>query len=260
MATDKVETPANLYFALGLPPEKAIEYFKSKGYQITWNWQELWQRAQAKAFTVAGVTSQEVLIDVREAIDKALSNGQAYAGFEYDIKPVLQRKGWWGRHAQTDKETGEVFGKPLNPYRLRTIYQANMQTAYQAGRYATQVENISNRPFWEYVAILDGKTRPSHRALDGIILRADDPFWDSFYPPNGFNCRCRVRARSQEDMTDQKLYLSNSEGKLSIVNKLVSKRTGEVAEVTGYRDPLTKKVFTPDVGWSYNPGKEWLSD
>ncbi|MBQ7855294.1 MAG: hypothetical protein IJ352_09820 [Muribaculaceae bacterium] len=27
-------------------------------------------------------------------------------------------------------------------------------------------------------------------ALHGVTLPIDDPFWDSFLPPNGWNCRC----------------------------------------------------------------------
>ena len=252
-STDKVD----LFYAIGLPPEKAIEYLKSKGYAITWSWRDLWERAQAKAFTVAGVTAQDVLEDIRGAIDEALKEGKTFTGFEDDIKPILQRKGWWGRNAQVDTTTGEVFGKSLDPYRLRTIYQTNMQTAYMAGRYASQIENIDNRPYWEYVAINDNRTRPSHKAMDGKVLRYDDPFWDSFYPPNGFNCRCRVRARSQADI-DAGLYVEKSKGKLEDVELFVSKRSGETAKVTGYRDAITKKLFTPDVGWSSNAGKTWL--
>lgn len=257
--TESTSGGADLFYAIGLPPDKAIAYLKAKGYVISWNWQEVWQRAQAKAFTVAGVTSQEVLQDIRAAVQSALDNGTTFSSFQKDLVPVLQQKGWWGRHAQTDKTTGEVFGKPLNPYRLRTIYQTNLQVAYSAGEYATQIENSVDRPFWEYSAILDGRTRPSHKALDGKVFRFDDPFWDTFYPPNGFNCRCSVRARSGDDVLEQNLYVQKSAGRLEKMNKTVSKRTGEMAEVTGYRDPLTKKLFTPDVGWSYNAGKEWLN-
>ena len=34
--------------------------------------------------------------------------------------------------------------------------------------------------------------REEHRALHGITLPPSDPFWDTHYPPNGWNCRCRV--------------------------------------------------------------------
>lgn len=41
-------------------------------------------------------------------------------------------------------------------------------------------------------AVNDSRTRPAHRALDGIIRPVDDPFWRTHSPPAGHNCRCRL--------------------------------------------------------------------
>lgn len=246
----------NLGYAFGLKPEKAIEYFESKGYKITWDWREQWQEAHTRAFTVAGVTKIDVLQDIRGALTDALNNGSTLAEFEKQLTPILQRKGWWGKQAQVDKETGEMFGKGLTPYRLKTIYQANMQSAYMAGRHQSMLENVESRPLWEYVAILDSRTRPSHRALDGKVFRYDDPFWDAFYPPNGFNCRCRVRARDADDLRAAGKYLSNGYGRMEDVEVAVNRRLDK-ATVTGYREPVTGNLFRPDAGWSYNPAKHW---
>lgn len=40
----------------------------------------------------------------------------------------------------------------------------------------------------------DDRVRPSHVALDGIVKPMDDTFWNTNYPPNGWNCRCDVDA------------------------------------------------------------------
>jgi len=42
----------------------------------------------------------------------------------------------------------------------------------------------------KYDAVNDGRTRPTHRELDNIIRPVDAPFWDTYYPPNGWGCRC----------------------------------------------------------------------
>ncbi len=127
-----------------------------------------------------------------------------------------------------------------------------------AGRFQSQLENIDDRPYWQYVAILDGRTRPSHRAMNGKVFRYDDPFWGSFYPPNGWGCRCRVVALSQDNLAKGGIKVESSEGKLGSTSKLVSEKTGEMREVATYRatDPVTRRQITvsPDVGWSYNPG------
>jgi len=44
----------------------------------------------------------------------------------------------------------------------------------------------------QYRTAGDDHVRPEHAALDGITLPFDDPFWDQYYPPNGWNCRCTV--------------------------------------------------------------------
>ena len=44
----------------------------------------------------------------------------------------------------------------------------------------------------QYRTQKDDKVRPEHAALDGVTLPPSDPFWEEFYPPNGWNCRCTV--------------------------------------------------------------------
>ncbi len=249
----------DLAYCMTLPPKEAIAYLQAKGFAITWDWQELWQEAQAQAFTVAKVTRLDLLQDIRNAVQAALDGGQTQAWFIKELRPVLQAKGWWGKQEHVDEATGEIREIQLgSPWRLQTIYRTNLQTAYMAGRYRAQLDNVDDRPFWQYSAILDGKTRPSHRALHGKVFRYDDPFWQAFYPPNGWGCRCRVVALSARDIEVRGLQIEISTGKLGTAMRRVSYQTDEMRPVTTYRavDPQTRKQITiaPDVGWSYNPG------
>ncbi len=244
----------DLSYAIGLPPEKAVEYFKSKGYTFSWNWKDTWQEAHAKAFTVAKVMRLDILQDIKDMVHKSLDEGITLQQFTKELMPKLQAKGWWGRRLLGD-ETGAATVQLGSPYRLRTIYQTNLQTSYMAGRYKDFMDNIADRPYWQYVAVMDSRTRPSHAALNGKVFRYDDPFWKAFFPPNGWNCRCRVRALSERNLKSKGITPETSEDKLSTQDKLVSKRTGETAKVTAYRDPVTGMEIAPDAGWSYNPGQ-----
>ncbi|WP_457571296.1 phage head morphogenesis protein [Desulfovulcanus sp.] len=248
--------------AFNLPPEEAIEYLKSKGYEISFDWWELWEEAHAKAFTVAKAMQLDILSDIKEMVDKAIEDGITFHEFKKELEPKLKSKGWWGKQKVIDPKTGkEVLAWLGTPWRLKTIFNQNVQTAYMAGRYKQMQKTAEKRPYWQYLAVMDSRTRPSHARLHNRIFPADDPFWDSFYPPNGWNCRCHVRSLSKNQLKNYGLEdkVESSEGKLFTEDKLVSKKTGEMRPVTVFKDGDTK--ISPDVGFSYNPGKEaWQPD
>lgn len=247
---------ADLKAVFGLPPEQAIEYFQAKGYAITWDWRELWQEAQARAFTVAKVMNTEILNDIRGALDDALNNGTTFADFEKNLTPVLQAKGWWGKTDHVNTLTGETGTAQLgSPRRLKTIYQTNLQTAYMAGRYKSMMASTDSHPYWQYVAVLDGRTRPTHRAMNGRVFRYDDALWDSHYPPNGFNCRCRVSPLSADAIERDGVTVQSSEGQL--IDHEIRMKDGSTVPVKALRIKLDgqDKLFAPDAGWSYNPGR-----
>lgn len=249
---DKVDLSA----VFGLPPDKAIEYFQSKGYAITWNWRDLWQESQAKSFTVAKVLNTDILNDIRGALDDALNNGTTLHDFKKNLTPVLQAKGWWGKTEHTDTTTGEVSAAQLgSPRRLKTIYQTNLQTAYMAGRYRSMMESADSHPYWQYVAVLDRRTRPTHRAMNGRVFRYDDALWGAMYPPNGFNCRCRVNPLTADAVKRENIMVESSKGRL--IDHEISLKDGSTVPVKALRIKVDgqDKLFSPDAGWSYNPGK-----
>ena len=249
------ESPVDLAFAVKLAPEKAVDYFRQKGYELTWDWFEMWQEAHAKAFTVAKVMRMDVLQDIRGLVDKSLGEGMGWSDFQREMRSLLARKGWGPEGPDLD-----LMGVAA-PWRVKTIYETNMQTALMVGRYGEMMENVDDRPYWMYVAVMDSRTRPAHAALHGKVFRYDDPFWDHFYPPNGFRCRCRVRALTAGQVQAQGIKVETADGKLGTIEKLVSHKTGELIDVAEYTDPFTGLKVSPDVGWDYNPGKAaWIPD
>jgi SPP1 gp7 family putative phage head morphogenesis protein len=198
------DSDIDLTAAIGRSPEEIVEYFESKGYTISWDWRDTWKEANAKAFTVSGAMKMDVLKTIRGEVEAALGEGNTFREFKNNLEPELQKMGWWGKKEIVNPETGEVQKRELgSPRRLRTIYRTNLQTSYNAGRWKNQQE--SSRPYLEYIAVLDQNTRPSHRSADGTVLRKDDPWWDSHYPPNGWGCRCRARSLSARQVDEEEV-------------------------------------------------------
>jgi SPP1 gp7 family putative phage head morphogenesis protein len=248
----------DLIDVFALPPKDAITFFERKGLKIAWDWQEVWRHANSQAFTVAKVTRLDVLSDIRQALLDDLKNGGSFPTFMDRLQPKLEAKGWWGKREQVNRHTGEIRTVTYGtPHRLETIYETNMQSAYMAGRHSAMKEAARYAPWWEYSAIMDSRTRPQHSALNGRVFRHDDPFWDAWYPPNGFRCRCRVIPRTDVEHERGDFETSSGIGRMETMTREIRKRDDKPAsvQVTGFRDRLTGKLMTPDAGFDYNPGK-----
>lgn len=74
---------------------------------------------------------------------------------------------------------------------LRAEYNFCQASADMAAKWE-QIVADGDRYNLQYRTQHDDKVRPEHAALDGVTLPPSDPFWESYYPPNGWNCRCTV--------------------------------------------------------------------
>lgn len=239
---------------INLPPREAIDYLRGKGYRISWDWTDTWADAHARAFTVAKATKLEVLESIRGAVERALERGLTLKEFQRDLEPRLRALGWWGRQVVEGPDGTPQSVQLGSAWRLRTIYQTNLQTAYMAGRWRQMKANSERRPWWMYVAVMDKRTRASHAELNGHTFRHDDHFWEAFYPPLGFHCRCRVRALSEVDVRLRGIPTRSSEGRLRWRWR-ADPRTGAAERIGVYKGLGMDRGVSPDFGWGYNPGR-----
>lgn len=255
----------DLALAFKMEPREAVKHFRDKGYAVTEGWRDIYNGAHARAFTVAKAAKLSVLREIRGELDWALSKGTTEREFIKALRPRLAKMGWWGKD-----QAGRQLGSTR---RLKTIFRTNTASAYNAGRYREQKRRaelkIGARPYWQYIAVLDNRTRHSHRELNGKVFRHDDPFWDYFYPPNGYNCRCRVSDLSARDVEKQGLKVEKtSQDNLKDVPRTVRiVRVGRGAGEVRVNPPSVRyrgkdaagKPFTiqPSPGFSYNAGQNW---
>ena len=74
---------------------------------------------------------------------------------------------------------------------LRTEYNFAYQSSLMASRWK-QFEEDGDRYNLQYRTAYDDRVRTSHRKLEGITLPPSSKFWNDYFPPNGWNCRCTV--------------------------------------------------------------------
>lgn len=137
------------------------------------------QEFRNQAFTIANTLNTDTIEEVRNILTDVTARGPSLDEFRNEIEQRID---------------ATSFG----PAHLETVYRTNLQSAYRDG-YESLMDNsivADVFPYQAYVAIHDDRVRSNHLALEDLglngtnIYRRDDPFWDSFTPPNGYNCRC----------------------------------------------------------------------
>lgn len=171
----------------GLTFRQQAEFFRQKLRLPTQSWTDIWEGMHARAFVVAGATKDELLADFQSAIGKAIEQGTTLTEFRKDFDRIVTEHGWSYNGSRG--------------WRSRVIYETNLRTSYAAGRYAQMKTVADTRPFWRYRHSDAVETpRPEHLAWDGLVLAADDPWWQTHYPPNGWGCQCYVETLAERDL------------------------------------------------------------
>lgn len=168
-----------------LPFKEQIEFFRRKANVPTNSYADIYNNEHDYAFVVAGANRNALLNDFRAAIDKAISQGTTLEEFRKDFAEIVEKHGW-------------SYNGSFN-WRSRVIYETNLNSSYQAGRY--QQLRDAQFPYMEYLhSDYVEHPRELHQSWNHLVLNFNDPWWDSHFPPNGYGCQCRVRGRTKGDL------------------------------------------------------------
>ena len=219
---------------LDLPFDEAIAFFKDKVGLPTETWKDLWEGMHSRAFVVAGAMKADLLTDLRGAVEKGIAQGTTLAEFRKDFDRAVGKHGW-----------GYKGGRN---WRTATIFNTNLSTAYSAGHYQQMIDPdvLAARPYWRYVPSSSAEPRAEHQAWYGVTLPADDPWWRTHYPPNGWGCKCGVISMSRAEYEREKeAGAIQTTAPQDETYEWTDKATGEVHKIPAGIGP----------GWAYNPGE-----
>ncbi len=90
------------------------------------------------------------------------------------------------------KAKADTLFETYNETWLETEYNTAIAEAEIARQYTEAQEDKELFPYLRYVTAGDANVSDICAPLDGTVLHVDDPFWDTFLPPNHFNCRCVI--------------------------------------------------------------------
>ncbi len=207
----------------------AVEFWQSKIKLSPGQYRRLSDEAKMKAFAVAGIAKGDELETVYNALAQAVEGNISFKDFKKQCKDVFEKRGWTG----------------IQSWRVDNIFRTNVQTAYMAGRWKQVSAAAGLRPYGQYSAVNDRRTRPTHLAANGMVYPLDHVFWDTWWPPNGFRCRCNVKTLSARQVKQRGIEVKTED----MTGKLVE----PVDPETGNRMPA--RLMMPDPGFMFHPGK-----
>ena len=234
------------------PPQDAIRYLEQKFPKASWAYTDLLDNAHDRAFVVAKMVDVDLATTVQRSIIDAMQEGKGYKAWAKDIDKVLAKSGWYDGQINVDAQGNAKKVVTGGQHRLETIYRTNVAAAYEAGRQQVIFNDREDDPFGYvmYSAIMDNRTRPTHKALHGKVMEKSDPAWSSISPPNGYNCRCTIVELTQGQIDRYGYKVSKSEGKLS--TQVVELPNGKEAQRTLF-ELDNGAVFKTDVGFNHAP-------
>jgi len=240
-------SPSEFARLFAMPAKEAAAYLAGRDkLTVSYDWRDVYGPEHAHQFTVSRLARLDLLQSVRDAVVRVTDGDLSRRGFMSEVQAVLDKSGWWGVKQVRDPATGEIVTTRFRPSRLTLIYDMNTRTAHAAGRWERFERNKATHPYLRYITKRDKRVRASHAEWDGITLPINHLFWDTRYPPNGYRCRCRVMAMSQQeyDAGQGKGWLKTAAPPDNL-RTWTNPRTGETRQIPEGVDP----------GFDYNVGK-----
>ena len=90
------------------------------------------------------------------------------------------------------KESNYVFSGIKTFHELNEAFPSLLDEEGNRKPRWKKFEQDGDRYYLQYRTVGDKRVRRTHRMLHNITLPITSPFWDKYFPPNGWNCRCTV--------------------------------------------------------------------
>ena len=184
------------------PNEAAAAYIRGKAVADPANFGALPAQLKQRAFTVAGIERMDTLRRLRDTIAR-LPEGASWDEVKRDLAAEISP------FVDTPAGAGESGRSKAARARAEFLLRTHGFQAYSVARHQQQMEVVKDFPYWKYETVGDNRVRASHAALDGKVLRADDSWWKTHYPPWDWGCRCIVVPLDEEDAQEIGITESN---------------------------------------------------
>ncbi|WP_457640442.1 phage head morphogenesis protein [Persephonella sp.] len=217
----KLTGKINLSDSFKMKFEEAIDHLKSMIPIKKEEFNKLSAHLKYRAFTIAKVSSEDLINKVKQIYTKTLEQGKTKTETLQEVHKILPN---------------------LTANHLSTHYNNNVMIAYNAGR-IRHFKESSAVQYLMYNAILDGHTTNLCRKLHGTVKPKDDSFWDKFYPPNHHNCRSVVYPVHKSQLGKSISYIEAEEDTGKLHRKEIKIKPSKLSPKTILKDAILSAEF-----------------
>lgn len=190
---------------------------------------------QNDIYTFSAVKTHAQLLELSRELLTSDKKIKSFKSFEHDVSKIV------------------------NSYNSNYL-EAEYEFAIGSAQMADKWEKFSDddRYLLQYRTAKDDKVREHHAILHNITLPKEDPFWDKYFAPNGWRCRCLVvqvlRALHK---------ISNSTNAIKLGEKAttqVDKNGNNKLEIFRFNPGKKKIIFPPDHPYNKVKGADFVRD
>lgn len=192
--------------------DEQIHFFRKKIAMPSEDYTDIYGEMHNYAFAVAGANTVELVTYFKEAATAFLERGESIEKFRQRFDEIVDKTGWQYKGGRN--------------WRTRIIYDTNIYSSYNQGRYAQQMELVELLPYWEYQHNDAQHPRKEHLDWDGLILPATDPWWELHYPIRAYGCHCTVNALDDFDLKKSGKTVAPKAPEIEWEEKVIGKRSG----------------------------------
>lgn len=136
----------------------------------------------------------------------------------------------------------QTIDKTYNGSYLQAEYNFAVHSAQSAAQWQDFAADADDF-YLRYRTAGDERVREQHRLLDGITLPVEDKFWDEFFPPNGWNCRCSVIQVPKHSATPSSSSEAIAKGRSATY--LPNSKGENKAKIFRFNPGKEQKIFPP---------------
>lgn len=142
----------------------------------------------------------------------------------------------------------QTVNETYNSWYLKAEYNFAMSSADMAARWqGWWTDEDRERYLLQYRTVGDKRVRESHRLMHNITLPITSRFWDSYFPPNGWNCRCtvaRVRKGKYPESDEAQAMLAGSQATAGRHQEMMRFNPGKQMACFPFYNPYTIRQCT----------------